>query len=325
MLGSVLVSLVLLYFLTPAITRWIFDSSLFPRPVRMIAGDVHDLSTASSKNKSMDLFGKVTDQNGDPVAGADVWLQYAQFTAGAMLGGDPSAAHDLRTTTGTDGGFSIHMQGTHLQLMGITKAGYEFKNYPQSVIQWYFDGSTPLPPTCDAAHPLVFVMWKSNGKPEPLWSINVTRKMEYGKTYSFFLYPSPWSTSGRDILEGRDPEADLWITQMRGPDKTTQNPGQIIYDWSFEVETPHGGLVHIDTAFPYLAPEAGYQSKLSYAVNTVGYAWGKVPDTRFYVKSRDGNLIGYVIVELGEYVGIKGLVNPSGSRNLQPGGGFLNH
>ena len=112
------------------------------------------LETELENKASMDTYGKVVDQNGQPVAEAEV---QASIDKGVNLIDAVSEEHQTKT----DAQGLFHFLGLHGQGMGIRlqKEGYSYDaNLPSERPANYL----PVP-----NNPLVFTMWKLRGA-EPL-------------------------------------------------------------------------------------------------------------------------------------------------------------
>jgi hypothetical protein len=96
------------------------------------------------------------------------------------------------------------------------------------------------------------------------------------------------------------------------------------YDWSYSIEAINGGILHTDDEFVYLAPESGYQPKYELTMSVTNAHWqGGVRGEQFYLKSRNGQVYGSIVVEvIPDYrdksvFNVQYHINPSGSRNLE--------
>jgi hypothetical protein len=292
---------------------------MFPKGVRSAAGYVYGLYTVESRNPRIEFYGRVIDQDGNPIPAASVRLRYSMYSRSEMLQRKDFAPHEVEAITDKQGNFALHLSGISLELMDIKATGHQFKGEPGMGMdfQWYYEESPP-PATSDPKHPIVFNMWRSFGRPEPL--IEVGRGLpggdqmtDYDVTYSVYLTGFIHSPH---VKRGRFEDADLWYTQSRGPTKV--GSGVPVYDYSFTLEVPRGGLAKATTAYPFEAPMEGYQRAFCY-IRKADDPPAQPADLRFFLKSRDGQLYG--IIDLNR--AILGYVNPNGSRNLQPGGGEI--
>jgi len=99
-----------------------------------------------------------------------------------------------------------------------------------------------------------------------------------------------------------------------------EKPDDQIYDWSFRVTVPGGGLLLSTNEFDFLAPERGYEpSGLVEMKSSLGDDWQSRMKREYFVKLPDGNY-AHVILDLMSHNGslkVQAFINPSGSRNLE--------
>jgi len=259
----------------------------------------------------MDAYGKVIDQNGQPVAGAKVH-GYLSFEST-----DDREEHD--TKTDEHGRFNfLGLHGKNLDTVP-EKAGYEY-NIRLAVRR---------PPNYvpDPNHPLIFTMWKLRGG-EPMWYAD-TKGLPYW--YSFFQ--SNGSPARINLRTCRD---DKYVSERnaRGerhydlemalhldePIKTNAN--RVLFcNWSATIGITNGGLVEIptNTIYPYEAPVEGYQPSLTLNFPTNMVGWTDQFKKRFYFKSENGKTYGRIKIEMNNWgrLNLEIYANPGGSRNLE--------
>jgi hypothetical protein len=231
-----------------------------------------ELLDKSLKNKaSMDTYGKVVDQDGLPVNGADV-----HGIVG--LGFGDTEKHD--TVTDTQGLF--HFLGLHGQgmTMEIEKKGY------------YFDYMLPsahrpnnyLP---DPNRPLVFTVWKLNG-PEPL---------EHRQIYSDV--PCDGSVKRFDLLSNvQRNSGDLAVALTRSPLKLNQGNRYKPFEWSVTMAITNGGLQETTNIYPYEAPEEGYLPEITLKFPTNMVAWQYEFKRTYFFKDQNGQVYGRMILHI---------------------------
>jgi hypothetical protein len=84
---------------------------------------------------------------------------------------------------------------------------------------------------------------------------------------------------------------------------------------------PGGGLVRTNEEFAFLAPESGYEP--SFEINMLADRpdWNSQVDLKFYYLLRDGRYgrMTFSMIAGGQhFCMIDSVLNPSGSRNLEP-------
>jgi len=256
--------------------------------------------------QSQDFYGQVIDQNGDPVAGADVQLMIT------LAQGGPGTS----LATRTDAAGLFQFTGIKGESLNITpeKAGYQIEGHGLGLKGR--DG-----PETSPENRVVYTMWKLKGTEPMLHQEFSARKMEAdGRTYTIDLMKN-------DITEGTNTAGDILVQIKRPPQvKPREN-----FDWSFAMTAIDGGFIEVTNEI-YLneAPANGYQSRYEinrYATNVVNYSTYPLyrTDRTFFLKSRGGQIYGHFkITELDPaYRGgaaalrIEYYLNPSGSRNLE--------
>jgi len=251
---------------------------------------------AADNKASVDIYAKVVDQNGDPVAGAKV-------KGFVKLGFGDTEEHD--TITDAQGQFSfigLHGQGLGIRLQ---KEGYEYG--PKTPFQ---RAAIYVP---DPNNPVTITMWKEHGAEPMRHDKNFYKVAADGRLFTIDL------TDNRKT-DGTNAVGDLrvWI----------QRPAQIKraekFDWRFSMTATDGGLIEV-TNVTYLneAPQGGYQ--LSYEVNmsSTDTNWQEEITKVFFLKTRNGHVYGHLSVTVipnyndVSVFKIESFINPAGSRNLE--------
>jgi hypothetical protein len=255
------------------------------------------LEMALENKASMDIYGKVVDQNSQPVAGAEV---QANIDKGVNLIDAVSEEHQTKT----DAQGLFHFLGLHGQGMGIRlqKEGYNYDaNLPSERPSNYL----PDPNT-----PLIFTMWKLRGA-EP---------MVHTSTHAYI--PCDGSLTKFDLLTGKkSPDGEFSVSLTRNPVSIVQGRP---FGWSVAFEVTNGGLQAITNLYPNEAPVEGYQSRIAFDFPTNTPQWSSLFTPSLYFKSKDGKMFGRMTIKImADYQPPPTLfraeiyANPAGSRNLE--------
>lgn len=262
-------------------------------------------------NRPIQFFGKVVDQDNNPIPEVRVTLE---IRASKELA--PNIIQDVFDhpvlMTDADGRFTLtDARGALLGVQSLEKAGYEPSEKAFRKSYWYWrDPSQVFHPDTD--RPEIFRMWKKAGA-EKLVRKGIGHSLPYNGTPTNF-----------DLIEGRvvASNGDLRVTLVRSPQQIQW--GQRNYDWTATIEVIDGGLIPSNNEQMYLAPLEGYQPKLIVRMPANDPKWTDSKDVAVYLKLRSGKYFGRG--ELKLMVGsdrpttpfsITSYINPSGSRNLE--------
>ena len=257
--------------------------------------DKMQMILSAQNGRQIDIYGKVVDQYGVPVAGAKIRGNIA------TLSFDGSPNPDVFTETDGSGLFKFNdLHGANFGV-ALTKDGYA----PYVGNNWSKDYQP------DPANPMVFTMYKLQGA-EP---------MVYTKIHDYV--PCDGTEVHYDLLTGKKVATggDLVV-------KLTRNPVDIVrgkpFDWEISMQVESGGLIEVHDPYPYQAPAEGYAPSLVILHKAGDKDWTSRLNSSYYVKAQGGKVYARVTVSVfADYqppptafdVGI--YANPSSSRNLE--------
>lgn len=264
----------------------------------------------NSANRPISFFGKVIDQDGNPIPDVKVTFEIRYMKEVGPVGIVDTFDYPS-VTTGADGRFALTgAKGSVMAVKSLEKLGYEPSEQATRGTYWYWRDKDPYRP--DADNPKLFHMWKKSGAEKLVKQQTMTRVPYDGTTTTFDLL------SGTKVTSNGDMRVSL-----------TRNPQQIVYgqrnyEWTLTVEAVDGGVIETQDEQMYRAPADGYQPKLAIHVPSDATDWADSKSVAFYIKSRSGKYYGSVQldVQVGSDKPTTGLtfrsfVNPSGSRNLE--------
>jgi hypothetical protein len=252
------------------------------------------------------LYGKVIDQYANPVVGAKISVLVV-ITHYAINSGEQK---ELTTQTDENGNFSLTGVTAHgIHISSIGKDGYELS--PKSERDFVY-GLPHRPPETSPEKPLIFKMWKQQGK-EPL-----AHSVWNGKVVC------DGTTNRFDLNSGRiSPDGNLEIVCERMPLKSPPQ-GNGRFDYKFEIAVIGGGVQPAQEEFTYLAPEEGYSKSLTFSQKANDSKWdAKIPIPKeYYFKTADGRygtlfIDWYAAQNSPTHLEWNCSINPSGSRNLE--------
>lgn len=250
------------------------------------------------------FFGKVVDEQGQPVSGTKVTLQWTDLSQ--------SGTTEKTLISGADGRFELTgVTGKNLAVIQIQKDGYyRADSAVQQSFEYaaFFEASYHRP---DRGNPVVFRLRKQGTVPPEL----ITRET----LVAIVPDGSPHSISLRTTRKATDIDGDIAIKIFRPADIQATR-----YDWSATVEGLNGaGLIESHDEFMFEAPAEGYEPRYTYEFPQTATDWQGRLRRRYYVSARGGTFFARVEVEFmpryqtNAAVQIRFFVNPTGSRNLE--------
>ena len=251
----------------------------------------------SENAKSLDLYGLVVDQHGEPVAGAKI-----RGAIGYNNGPVSSGGEFRYTESDSEGRFNF--LGIHGAGIGIwpTKDGYYYN--PKLPSTTRPDDYVP-----DPSNPLKFVMWKLRGE-EPIVGSSMEFKIPFDGT----------TTALNLIAQKQDANGDVQVVMSRSPTQVKRS-GQK-FDWDFKIAMVQGGLIAKEDPYPYWAPESGYVPSFQINVSSNNVPWRSTLTQNFYIKNSQGQ---FGRLQITIYAALTPArikfdfwLNQSGSQNLEP-------
>ena len=247
----------------------------------------------------IEFYGKVVDENSNAVAGAKVDFHWVEIPA-------EDGNRTTNTQSDTKGLFSLHGQlGPHLSV-SVSKDGYYASHYWQRGFNYSLGPDIITP---DPRNPIVFSLRKK-GTPESLVALNCSYRIpRNGTPVGIDL------TTGKAVTGG----SGNFVVQCWTDDQGKRS-GQR-YDWHCLVTIPSGGLVLSDEEFAFLAPENGYALTNEIVMPADRPDWRNDVDLKFFYRlanGRYGRMTFSMIAGGDHFCMIDSVLNPSGSRNLEP-------
>ncbi|TAL03175.1 MAG: hypothetical protein EPO07_06570 [Verrucomicrobia bacterium] len=245
----------------------------------------------------IEFYGKVVDEHTNSIAGATISFNWVEFPA-------EDGNRHTNIFSDAEGGFSLRSErGPNLGIL-VAKEGY----YPRSGGARYGPAEAPEF-SADPQNPVIFVLRKK-GTPAEL----VSMKRNY-------RIPRDGTSVGIDLVSGANAtgENGNLVVQCWTKDQGKRSGER--YDWRCTVAIPGGGVVATDEEFPFLAPEIGYKPTTEINMPVGITNWNSQVDLQFYYRLADGRYgrMKFSMIAGGQhFCMIDSVLNPSGSRNLEP-------
>jgi hypothetical protein len=268
-------------------------------PIMSIATDAAEmLEILKSMDKSIQFYGKVLDQNNNPVTGAQVLMN----VRGSM------GIKEISRITDNAGFFIVNNEtGNLLFIESIDKTGYEFSVENNLPISFRIDEFYVF----DPAKPVIFKLRKKE-PPATVIPWEYVSLLFNLKTsgYELDLIKSDWDSPGQfgkaPFL--RDKHVDVLIKGKLAADQKS-------YELTVETPDQGSGVILGDTLL-YVVPEQGYQQKEKLIVPLQNQMKKYV-----YIKSRNGKVYARLDFEIKTteetmIVSMNSWTNPTGSRNV---------
>jgi hypothetical protein len=248
----------------------------------------------------INFFGEVLDENGQPIAGAEV--KYQWNTIGVSSGTSYAEA-----TSDGNGRFSLTEQrGKVLSVRVQKEAYYPVENGNSTLSFEYADPSSPYFYEADLTHPAIFHLHSKGLNATPLlhWKRDVALNEQNQKSL--------------DLKSGNTTEggsSSLSIAVLNNSNTVGS------FAWSAKISVIGGGL-QIDTdQFPFIAPSTGYEPSVNVNMDTPKPpTWQGYQGAAVYVQTSEGFGRYEIRMLLGQHsVEVEGFFNAMpGSRNLEP-------
>jgi hypothetical protein len=267
------------------------------------------VQSIEAKNSPISFFGKIVDQDENPVSGAKVSSTIRQWYVKSPVT-LAYGAHFIPVETESDsnGRFEISGKSGDGFGVGIVKDGYQLS--PKA--------PRGFGPTAGSfENPIIFKMWKM-GDSATLISQDKDTRIPYDGTPVVFDLLTGQKNTG-DSATG-----DLLVTLTRNP-LNIPSGYRNEFEWHATIEAIEGGLIQSDDEFMYSAPETGYQPRIQIDMPASATNWANIYNISFFAKTRGGSVYSRVkfvfrVDSPKPQTGftITSSANPSGSRNLQP-------
>jgi len=250
----------------------------------------------------INFYGKVIDEKGNPIPGANVNLSFAD----SMMSNDTK----LNETTDAGGLFHVSGHGLGIVVMVSKKGYYHLQKSDGNFGYANIGGAVDTHP--DPDNPAIFVLRKM-GQAVPLIRLQkYIRIKKDGTPIELNLATGQLAAGGQD-----DIEVQAW-TYDQGLQPNSNTP----YNWRCSISVPGGGLVARTGEFDFEAPAGNYVSSDEIDMPaSAGSQWRSEVSRQYFVLLADGRFarITFQMVAGGDhFFAIGSFLNPvPGDRNLE--------
>jgi hypothetical protein len=248
----------------------------------------------------IDFYGKVVDENTNPVEGASITFGWSEL---------PTEEGKRRATTQSDSAGLFSLQGKRGPALDvwIGKEGY----YVPHRGQWgfsYFNGFAS-----DPWNPVIFFLQKK-GKGEPM----VEQEFPPGIGQIWQLHHDGTPVELDLFKGGQVPVGTGQLNLALWRDVSNANAN--VFSWKLQLSVPGGGLVETSEEYAFQAPQSGYQSSIAIDMAATNANWQAELRSKYYIKLANGNYgrIDLYFLAFNGVFTVHSAVNPSGSQNLEP-------
>lgn len=245
----------------------------------------------------IDFFGKVVDENTNPVAGATITFSWSET---------PTYEGEQKATAQSDaeGLFSLRDKHGPSLVVWVSKHGYYASGHGQKGFDYMARDLSP-----DPQNPVIFQLRRKGQGVELITSENGVRLKVNARV------PRDNTPVLVDLFQ-KQPSAtgQLEISQIKPAWQGATN-------WSFRVSIPDGGLVENRDEFQFEAPQTNYKPTVEYHFTKSETNWTTQLTQQFYIAFGQPRKYGWLRIESNlaqETVFLTYAINPTGSRNLEP-------
>ena len=252
--------------------------------------------------RPIEFYGKVVDELGQPVKGANVSFSCNQFIppAGSFTTNTSSDQAGLFTLAGVMGG----TLGVHVEKPGY----YPVKGTNPDHFD-YMQHSTSEAFSPNSQQPVVFHLRRRGAGAELITSRHgVAPDLEISGL-----------TNGSTVRvnffnQNISPDGQLELSATKPP------RGEPVSRWSFRMSIPSGGFIEQNEEFPFEAPESGYKPMVEFDFRVGETNWSQSLHKSYYIVFGQPPRYGRIDVQTGIYRGVSlsYAINADGTRNLEP-------
>jgi hypothetical protein len=252
-----------------------------------------------ANSRSLDLYGKVVDQNDSRVGSASVMRNIM-----TTIGFEGTTENVRVTQSDSEGNFEfVGLYGQRIGLV-VEKSGYRFTRRK--------NGSWTMGYRADSTNRIILKLWKVGEKGVLVKGTKLFGLSPNGQTYTIDLIAGlkkENTTDGGDFLVQASRSRSIQAGHK--------------FDWSLVITAKGGGVMENNDIYPNEAPADGYRSAYTIMMSANDPTWSREGARSLYLASRNGQLYGVINIHIISNYGVMAaldvqyVANPTGSRNLE--------
>jgi hypothetical protein len=251
--------------------------------------------------KPIEFYGKVIDENSNPVAGVSIQFRWSGFS---------DEVFTAATESDSEGLFSLQGKQGRVLDVSASKEGY-YNSQKDKTGFLYSLGPDIYSP--DSLNPIVFHLRKKR-RGESL--IEKDFPPGIGQIWQLHHDGTPIEL---DLLNGSQNVAgsgQLKLEFWRDISNLHKQP----FDWKLQLSIPNGGLVPTDDEFAFQAPESGYLPSIVIDMPATNQNWLGEIRSKYYIQLPNGKYgrIDFYLLPYNGVFEVQSAINPFGSLNLEP-------
>lgn len=253
--------------------------------------------------KPIDFYGKVVDEDTNPLAGASIGFRWDDLTA-------KDWTQTATTISDAEGLFSLQDKRGATLTVSVSKEGYYTPQSGQGAFHYAF-GNPNF--SSDPHNPITFHLRKKGigasliEKSFPPIFTQIWQLHHDGTPIELDLLNGSQNVNGSGQLK-----LEFWR------DLSDRNAKK--FDWKLQITAISGGIIPTDEEFAFEAPKTGYQPSVVIDMPATNQPWIGTLRTKYYVQLPDGKygrFDFYLLSDNGVFT-VHSAINPTGSRNLEP-------
>jgi uncharacterized repeat protein (TIGR03803 family) len=278
------------------------------------------LWSASVPPRPINFYGKVVDENNQPVKGANAHLEWdagitnrnpTPFTdtgkISADITTDEAGLFSLKNAVGTKLEVSVGKDGYYTSSQNRNAEHFKYSNVNYESRLGIEDSFKP-----DSNHPVVYYLHKKHEGAELLGQ---SFPPGMGQIWQLHHDGTPVEL---DLLNGsKNPNGSGQLKLELWRDLSDRKANK--YDWKLQLSVLNGGLIPTEEEFAFQAPDSGYQSSIVINMPKTNQTWLSDLHTKYFIHLPDGKygLIEFHLISYNGVFTVHSSINPTGSRNLE--------